>query len=92
LPVPKESSCQYLGLQPREAIRQAGEFGDEVVHVPAAAASDLEVAVSTHERAEAVPLGFEGIVATLRQASGAQEHRSREPHGSEILVVRLRAA
>ena len=59
-----------------EAVRQAGEFGDEAGHVPAAATPDAEVTVSRRERAEAVPLGFKGIVAAGRQSARAKEQSS----------------
>ena len=44
----------------------AGEFGDEAGHVPATATVDAQVAVPRDERAEAVPLWFEGVVVARR--------------------------
>src|ERR1700704_2595374 len=36
------------------------------------------------ERAEAVPVRFESVVAARRQAAGTQEHRFGEPHAPSL--------
>ena len=53
-----------------KAIRQAGQFGNEAGHVPAAATPDVKVTVPRHECAEAIPFGFVGVVAARWQTPG----------------------
>src|SRR3954453_12200382 len=69
----------------RQAVRQRGELGYETGHVPAASADGAELAVSTGEAAEAVPLRFEGVVAARGKLSAAEKHRSGKSHSQRIV-------
>lgn len=66
----------------QQPVRQTGELGQPLGHIPAAPAPHHEPLLGRDERPEPIPFHLEGVVAE-RQAVGAGEHGLGE-HGATV--------